>query len=114
MNSTDNPSNTKEPAETLRSSGGFGLRRWRAGDRVTRQVVMDDGTWQRQGDKCLARSALKHGEVFKRSERRSDEIIVRWDDGTERAYLDHGVQEELPHTRPNVEISHAPSGENKT
>ena len=33
-----------------------------------------------------------------RPARRSDEILVRWDDGTERAYLDHGVQGELPHT----------------
>lgn len=81
---------------------GFGFRRWKAGDRVTREVFMDDGTWERLGDKCLGRSPLKHGEVVKRSERRSDEILVRWDDGTERAYLDHGVQEELPHTRPNA------------
>lgn len=98
---TEPKSTPSRDAVGIVSSGGFGLRRWRAGDRVTRQVVMDDGTWQRQGDKCLARSPLKHGEVLKRSERRSDEIIVRWDDGTERAYLDHGVQEELLHARPN-------------
>ena len=98
MNSSENQVASSPLSVT---AAGFGLRRWRAGDRVTREVVMDDGKWQRQGDKCLARSPLKHGEVLKRSERRCDEILVRWDDGTERAYLEHGVQEELPHTKPN-------------
>ncbi|SRR6266446_5093296 len=33
------------------------------GDRVTRLIFLDDGTWTREGDPCLARSPLKHGTV---------------------------------------------------
>ena len=56
---------------------------------------MDDGTWRREGDACLPRSPLRHGEVLRRSTVRDDEVVVRFDDGEERRYLDHGLQEEL-------------------
>lgn len=69
--------------------------RWIGGERVTREIYMDDGTWQRLGDKCLKNSPLRHGTVVKRSKRRPDEILVRWDDGEEKAYLDHGVNAEI-------------------
>ncbi len=36
---------------------------WEIGDRVTRKLFMDDGTWDQQGDGCLFRSPLRHGEI---------------------------------------------------
>lgn len=74
--------------------------RFRVGDRVTRELFMDDGTWSREGDACLDRSPLRHGEVV-RSYGEPDtgyganpELYeVRWDDGTTRqGYLPHGLE----------------------
>lgn len=67
--------------------------KWKPGDRVTREVYMDDGTWQRQGDRCLERSPLRYGVV---ESVELDELgcalnRVAWDDGTIRTYFDHGV-----------------------
>lgn len=70
------------------------LRKWKQGDRVTRMTVMDDGTWDRLGDKCLAKSPLRHGTVVKRAIGRNDEILVKFDDGKLQRFLDHGLQEE--------------------
>jgi len=67
------------------------VRRWLPGDRVTRMAFMDDGTWRREGDKCLPRSPLRRGIVTHRSTERTDEVWVRFDDGEARRYLDHGL-----------------------
>lgn len=71
------------------------IHKWQLGDRVTRQIYLDDGTWSRRGDVCLKDSPLRHGTVFERSLRRNDEVIVIWDNSTERKYyLDHGLDAE--------------------
>lgn len=61
------------------------------GDRVSRELFMDDGTWIKRGDTCLKESPLRFGNVLYRSSRRNDEIFVQWDDGGDGYYLDHGV-----------------------
>ena len=71
-----------------------GKIRWEAGDRVTRRLYMDDGTWSRGGDKCLPSSPLRHGAVLRRDTQRDDVVWVGWDDGTQRKYLDHGLEAE--------------------
>ena len=78
--------------------GGGGPRRWRDGDRVTRELYMDDGTWARLGDKCLPHSPRMHGVVMHRDPRRQDGVWVRWDfDGSMSMYLDHGLDAEEAH-----------------
>ena len=68
------------------------LKRWKVGDRVTRTVYSDDGTWQREGDPCLPYSPRYTGSVVRRSEDRDDEVVVVWDGTTtEKRYLDHGL-----------------------
>lgn len=69
------------------------LPRWIGGERVTREIYMDDGTWRREGDKCLP-GPLKHGTVIDRVKNRSDAVLVRWDDGKEGIFLDHGINPE--------------------
>lgn len=52
---------------------------------------MDDGTWHRQGDKCLP-GLLKLGTVI---EHHRAEHTVKWDDaryGTQRGLLAHGLR----------------------
>lgn len=73
------------------------------GDRVTRQKYLDDGTWDRKGDKCLAKSPLLHGTIVKlfteprtRFNRRARQLLpmcrVRWDETLkEKDYFLHGV-----------------------
>lgn len=65
------------------------------GQRVTRQIFLDDGVWRREGDKCLARSPLKHGEIVKIARSyltlKIETIVVRWDNGPEQTLLPHGV-----------------------
>lgn len=39
------------------------MRVWNLGDRVARRVFLDDGTWFRDGDRCLERSPMRYGEV---------------------------------------------------
>lgn len=69
--------------------------RWKIGDRVTRKKYMDDGTWNKLGDSCLDESPLKHGTIIKSDAGISrDAVVVRFDDGSEGTYLDHGLQSE--------------------
>lgn len=69
--------------------------RWAGGERVTRKTFMDDGTWLDKGDACLANSPLKHGVVVRRLPELHDGLVlVKWDDGSEGKYLDHGVNPE--------------------
>lgn len=72
----------------------------KVGDRVTRELFMDDGTWWREGDKCLPHSPLRHGVVIKSYRKKGgldgvkwidDVIDVLWDDGEVKTYLHHGV-----------------------
>lgn len=69
------------------------LRRWMPGDRVERLTVLDDGTWARKGDACLAGSTTRVGTVTARDGRRSDLCHVRFD-GSERVslFLDCGLR----------------------
>ena len=69
---------------------------------MTREIYMDDGTWARKGDKCLPASPLRHGTVLRR-DNVTDSVWVKWDDGKIEAYLDHGINAELP----NEKVSHA-------
>lgn len=82
------------------------VRRWVGGERVTRKVFMDDGTWRREGDKCLSRSPLRHGKVMRRCASRGDTVLVQWDDGSMGRHLDHGIDREisLPDTE-DVDVS---------
>lgn len=78
---------------------------WKLGDRVTREIYMDDGTWVREGDECLKRSPLKHGEVIAIDKSClngpvEEFVHVRWDDGTVAIYLPHGIDRELPDYDP--------------
>lgn len=70
-------------------------KKWQVGDRVTRTVYSDDGTWQREGDACLPFSPKYHGVVIRRAEDRDDEVIVVFD-GTRsgKRFLDHGLDNE--------------------
>ena len=81
------------------------VRRWMQGDRVTRVVFLDDGTWRREGDKCLSRSPLRHGTVVRRSTSRNDEVFVLFDDGETLSYLDHGLDAESSNDRSQPERS---------
>lgn len=86
--------------EAFDATTGYAPRRWRAGERVTRELYMDDGTWARLGDKCLPHSPLMHGVVIERDRRRADGVWVRWDfDGSMSMYLDHGLDAEEAHSR---------------
>jgi len=77
-----------------RSTGKF-KPRWRKGDRVTRKVYLDDGTWATLGDKCLPKSPLKHGTIIQiNHNKRRDCVLVQFDDGTTAPYLTHGIQRE--------------------
>jgi hypothetical protein len=67
------------------------IRHWLPGDRVTRMVFFDDGTWEREGDKCLSQSPLRRGVVTHRSVERTDEVWVKFDDGGKDRFLDHGL-----------------------
>lgn len=84
------------------------------GDRVSREVFMDDGTWARKGDKCLPDSPLRFGRVVRVAPRglvrgvggapdfHSDELMyhVEWEDGYRPgSYFGHGLNNEGA-TRP--------------
>jgi hypothetical protein len=66
---------------------------------------MDDGTWNREGDACLP-GLLKEGSVidsWREGEGPFDDHFrVRWDDGTEGTYFQHGLT--LVKTRVMVAI----------
>lgn len=72
------------------------MRPHQEGDRVSREVYMDDGTWRREGDSCLP-GPLKEGIVINtwRESPTSfpfdDRFRVRWDEGSEGVYLQHGL-----------------------
>jgi hypothetical protein len=56
---------------------------------------MDDGTFSREGDKCLPFSPKYHGKVVRRATHRDDEVVVVFDGTTrEKWFLDHGLQAE--------------------
>ena len=70
---------------------------WEIGDRVTRELYIDDGTWAEKGDECLPNSPLRHGKVVAVRSRSDGTMVyhVRWDDGTEgQSYLWHGIDAE--------------------
>lgn len=69
---------------------------WFIGDRVTREIYMDDGTWAREGDACLP-GPLKCGVITAKEwnhEMRRYEFRVRWDDGSMSCVLAHGIDRE--------------------
>lgn len=83
----------KEPKQ---GSGAFVV-----GDRVSRPLYLDDGTWARDGDQCLSHSPLRKGFVASIRTVTSavadgsimtDEVIdVLWDNGQLCTYLPTGV-----------------------
>ena len=85
-----------KPTPRKRTARKKPRHKWVGGERVVRPVYLDDGTWMTHGDKCLPNSPLKHGRVI----RRLDDVcgglvLVRWDDGKEERFLDHGIDPEL-------------------
>lgn len=69
------------------------IEQWKVGQRVSRLVYMDDGTWDKLGDRCLQNSPSKFGTVIERDSYRLDACWVRWDNTTElKQYLDHGLR----------------------
>ena len=83
------------------------MSRFPIGARVTREQFMDDGTWVLHGDRCLARSPLRHGSVtrvYREPRHRRGALWlgpypelyeVAWDDGTTLpGYLPHGLDPE--------------------
>ena len=68
------------------------------GDRVSRQIYLDDGTWNRKGDTCLKKSPLKYGTVMAFVVKKSsfggvdDLVAVKWDgENREKNYFHHGI-----------------------
>ena len=70
---------------------------FKLGDRVTRMLFLDDGTWNRFGDECLKYSPLRTGTVIKIFDKQSpyggtDHLFkVKWDDGKIGNYFQHGI-----------------------
>lgn len=71
-------------------------RKYKVGDRYSRLVYLDDGTWQRFDDRVLPYSPIKHGVVIKCYRVKSsptlggyidDVIDVKFEDGSVRQYL---------------------------
>ena len=80
------------PTGVFADAAGPPTRRWQGGERVTRELYLDDGTWMRCGDRCLAASPLRRGVVTRRDTERRDGVWVKWDgEANERRYLDHGI-----------------------
>lgn len=66
---------------------------WNAGDRVTREWFLDDGTWAKEGDSCLPNSPLMHGVIAFVD---GHSVWVRWDHETGGTrYLNHGISKEV-------------------
>lgn len=86
----------RDSSHGVDDSGDWTLKK-KVGDRVTRPLFMDDGTWNREGDDCLDRSPLRHGVVVSVYLKKScyggiDELIdVKWDSGETRTYFHSGV-----------------------
>ena len=70
---------------------------------MERQTVFDNGTWANLGDICIDSSPIRHGLVISRSTKRDDEVLVRFDDGEEKRYLDHGLDAEGDHNGEGLE-----------
>jgi hypothetical protein len=67
------------------------LIKWNVGDRVGRKTVFEDNTWNKCGDVCLKDSPLKYGTVVIVGHTRPDDVVVRFDDGEQKTFLDHGI-----------------------
>ena len=68
----------------------------KVGDRVSRKVYMDDGTWNNLGDDCLKDSPLKYGRVIAvvPENDKSNALLlyrVKWDNGNTVHYFEHGI-----------------------
>lgn len=86
--------------------------KWEIGDRVSRLLFMDDGTWWKHGDTCLKYSPTRYGNIIKIYQKKScidglkwtnNMIDVQWDDGETKSYLDHGVTKVL-NSRDDAEV----------
>jgi len=66
------------------------MKYFKIGDRVTRSIYMDDGTWRIKGDSCLP-GPQKHGTVIniiKDAESKMyDLVYVRFDDNSIKRYF---------------------------
>lgn len=59
-------------------------------DKVYREVYMDDGTWNKEGDKCLPNSPLKYGRIIGyEPSLKLYEVI--WENGKTGKYYLHGI-----------------------
>lgn len=68
---------------------------WKVGDRASRQVFLDDGTWARNGDKCLSYSPRRFGTIVAVLAR---SVRVQFDDSDHTdLFLPHGLDKEPPH-----------------
>jgi hypothetical protein len=109
MNSTDTPSNTNEPAETWRSSGGFGILRSRRelaqecanlANQVSNEgCSFSDGTAFRG----LIDEAAAHGERLAEQKARMLLDVMR-----ERDALRAGIEDALMHLDTNYCIDGLP------
>ena len=72
---------------------------WFIGDRVKREIYMDDGTWMKSGDNCLP-GPLKHGTIINKIWNYicyRYEYLVKWDNEyneSESWVLAHGINKE--------------------
>lgn len=86
------------PADEAEPGRGTATLKWQQGDRVTRPIFMDDGTWVREGDTCLQRSPRRHGTVVDHYLNGHCEpvFMVEWDDarGITFDYFWHGLERE--------------------
>ncbi len=62
----------------------------KVGQKVYREVYLDDGTWNRKGDKCLVNSPLKYGTI-KSYDTNHKTYKVQWEDGKIGDYYEHGI-----------------------
>ena len=67
------------------------------GDRVSRQVNLDNGRWARLGDKCLP-GPKRFGKIEDIEVNERDEglnlYVVRFEDGSLGKYFSHGIHVE--------------------
>lgn len=73
--------------------------KFKVGNRVTRPLFMEDGTWLERGDSCLPESPLLHGTVIELgldtqwgARERQPMVKVRWDETFKESwYFEHGL-----------------------
>lgn len=71
------------------------MSKFKVGDKVTRKLYLDNGTWARRGDDCLKHSPVLHGVVMEiRNDGHRDINVVNFDDGLVANFLDHGIDKE--------------------